>query len=135
MCIVVRRLYELQMLTTAVDSVEHKVNSPVLVIVLKDFRHLVMEFPGPEEAQDISDALHLLSRPGQSLFPLTWAHWICHVLWQLSSLNCMHLPSNTHTLWPCLLWPGWPPLLTSLWTTGIAMTTDGGLQTSTEGSK
>ena len=62
------------MLTTAVDSVEHKVNSPVLVVVLKDFRHLLLEFPGPEEAQDISDALHLLSRPGQPLFPLTWAH-------------------------------------------------------------
>lgn len=56
-----------QMLTTAVDRVEHKVNSPLLLIVLKDFRHLVMEFPGSEEAQDMADALQHLSRPGQSL--------------------------------------------------------------------
>lgn len=53
-----------QMLTTAVEGVEHKVNSPVLLIILKDFRHLVLEFPGPEEAQDMADALHHLSRPG-----------------------------------------------------------------------
>lgn len=85
------------MLTTAVDSVERKANSPLLVIVLKDFRHLVLEFPGPEEAQDIADALHLLSRPGKSLFPPTWAYWTCGVLCCSSpvSIVCIHLSAPT----------------------------------------
>lgn len=53
------------MLNTAIDSVEHKANSVLAVLHLKDFRQLPLEFPSPEEAQDMVDALETLSRPGQ----------------------------------------------------------------------
>ena len=54
-----------QMLNTAIETVEHKTGSPVAVVALKDFRHLVLEFRGPEEAADMADALRALSRPSE----------------------------------------------------------------------
>ena len=53
------------MLNTAIETVDHKTASPVVILVLKDFRQLVLEFPGPEEALDMADALRSLSRPGE----------------------------------------------------------------------
>ena len=53
------------MLNTAIETVEHKTGSSVAVLVLKDFRHIVLEFRGPEEAADMADALRTLSRPSE----------------------------------------------------------------------
>jgi myotubularin-related protein 9 len=54
-----------QMLNTAIEVVEHKPGSQTMLLVLKDFRQVLLEFPLPEEALDLADALRALSRPRQ----------------------------------------------------------------------
>ena len=51
------------MLNTAIESVEHKTNSQTVLLVLKDFRQILLEFQSIEEAIDLADALRALSRP------------------------------------------------------------------------
>ena len=96
------------MLNTAIESVEHRANSPVAVLVLKDFRHLVLEFPGAEEALDMVDALRHLSRPGKPhearrlVYMVQMLKSVCislHLLQQFSP-SCMH--SHTSRLTPSL---------------------------------
>jgi myotubularin-related protein 9 len=53
------------MLNTAIEVVEHKPGSQTMLLVLKDFRQVLLEFPLPEEALDLADALRALSRPRQ----------------------------------------------------------------------
>ena len=43
--------------------VEHKPGSQTVLLVLKDFRQVLLEFPSNEEALDLADALRVLSRP------------------------------------------------------------------------
>ena len=51
------------MLNTAIESVEHKTNSQTILLILKDFRQISLEFQSLEETIDLADALRVLSRP------------------------------------------------------------------------
>lgn len=54
------------MLNTAIEQVEYKPGSQAVLLVLKDFRQVLLEFPSPEEALDLADALRALSRPSEN---------------------------------------------------------------------
>ena len=54
-----------KVLHTSIDRLEHKPGSNTAVMFLKDFRKFSLEFPIPEECQDMIDALEVLSQPGE----------------------------------------------------------------------
>jgi len=54
-----------KVLHTSIDRLEHKPGSNTAVMFLKDFRKFSLEFPTPEECQDMIDALEVLSQPGE----------------------------------------------------------------------
>ena len=93
------------MLNTAIEVVEHKAGSPAVLLVLKDFRQVSLEFPSAEEALDLADALRALSRPSE---PLSLAGCRCFTCLsaQPSSPSCT--PSSTSLPNPSLrpLLPG-----------------------------
>jgi len=56
---------EIMVLHTSIDRLEHKPGSNTAIMFLKDFRKFSLEFPTPEECQDMIDALEVLSQPGE----------------------------------------------------------------------
>ena len=86
-----------QMLNTAIETVEHKTGSPVAVLALKDFRHLVLEFRGPEEAADMVDALRALSRPSEPVTVASSHQQTCVCCRCPLPAVCLHPPAISPT--------------------------------------
>ena len=82
------------MLNTAIEQVEYKPGSQTVLLVLKDFRQVLLEFPSPEEALDLADALRALSRPSESS-PIIyfWSFTLPSLLSPALPALFLHLPA------------------------------------------